>query len=148
METLSAMPLKVREAIKLIEADGWQPVATKGDHRQFKHPTKPARVTIAGRMWQDLKPKTEASILRQAGFAPMTNASDYLILIEGDGTTNYSAWSPDLPGCVAAADTVAQTVTLMREAIAFQLEGLAEDGDPAPKPSGPGVYIEAHPVAA
>ncbi len=78
----------------------------------------------------------------------MTNASDYLILVEGDATTNYSAWSPDLPGCVAAADTVEQTVALMREAIAFHLQGLAEDGEPAPKASGPGVYLEAHLVAA
>ena len=64
------MPLKVRDAIKLIEGDGWQLVATKGDHRQFKHPTKPGRVTIAGQMRDDLKPKTEASILRQAGLRP------------------------------------------------------------------------------
>jgi predicted RNA binding protein YcfA (HicA-like mRNA interferase family) len=39
---------KVRDAIKLIEADGWREVTTKGSHRQFKHPTKAGRVTIAG----------------------------------------------------------------------------------------------------
>jgi predicted RNA binding protein YcfA (HicA-like mRNA interferase family) len=40
--------MKVREVIKLIEADGWYMVATKGSHRQYKHLTRPGRVTIAG----------------------------------------------------------------------------------------------------
>jgi predicted RNA binding protein YcfA (HicA-like mRNA interferase family) len=38
---------KVREAIRLIEADGWRGVSTRGSHRQFQHPTKPGRVTVA-----------------------------------------------------------------------------------------------------
>ena len=46
-DKIDAVP-KVREAIKLIEADGWREVTTKGSHRQFKHPTKVGRVTIAG----------------------------------------------------------------------------------------------------
>ncbi len=49
---------KVREAIKLIEADGWRQVTTKGSHRQFKHPMKTGRVTIAGRLSDDLAPGT------------------------------------------------------------------------------------------
>lgn len=52
---------------------------------------------------------------------------------------NFSAYSPDLPGCVAAGKTLEETRRLMREAIAFHLEGLAEDGDVRPKPSG---YVE------
>ena len=48
--------MKVREAIKLLEADGWYLVATKGSHRQYKHPTKPGRVTIAGHSGDDLAP--------------------------------------------------------------------------------------------
>ena len=58
---------KVREAIELIEDDGWQQVATKGSHRQFKHPKKPGRVTIAGKPSDDLAPGTYNSILKQAG---------------------------------------------------------------------------------
>ena len=58
---------KVREAIKLIEADGWRKVTTKGSHRQFKHPMKTGRVTIAGRLSDDLAPGTYNSILKQAG---------------------------------------------------------------------------------
>ena len=58
---------KVREAIKLIEADGWRKVTTKGSHRQFKHPMKTGRVTIAGRLSDNLAPGTYNSILKQAG---------------------------------------------------------------------------------
>lgn len=63
---MGEMP-KVREAIKLIEADGWQEVVTKGSHRQFKHSTKSGRVTIAGKPSDDLAPGTYNSILKQAG---------------------------------------------------------------------------------
>jgi len=59
--------MKVREAIRLIEADGWYLVATRGSHRQYKHPTKPGRATIAGEPSDDLAPGTRNSILRRAG---------------------------------------------------------------------------------
>ena len=61
------MPTKVREAIRLIEEDGWRVVETRGSHRQFKHPCKPGRVTIAGKPSDDLAPGTFNSILKQAG---------------------------------------------------------------------------------
>lgn len=60
------MGMKVKEAIRLIETDGWSLVAQKGSHRQYKHPTKPGRVTIAGKPNDDLHPKTAKSILQQA----------------------------------------------------------------------------------
>lgn len=59
--------MKVREVIKLIKADGWYLVRTKGDHRQFHHQTKPGTVTVAGKMSEDIPPGTLNSILRQAG---------------------------------------------------------------------------------
>jgi predicted RNA binding protein YcfA (HicA-like mRNA interferase family) len=59
--------VKVREAMKLIERDGWFVVATRGSHRQYKHPTKLGRVTIAGKPPDDLAPGTLNSILKQAG---------------------------------------------------------------------------------
>lgn len=59
--------MKVREAIKLIEADGWYQVAMRGSHRQFKHPIKPGRVTVAGKPSDDLAPGTRNSVLKQAG---------------------------------------------------------------------------------
>jgi predicted RNA binding protein YcfA (HicA-like mRNA interferase family) len=59
--------MKVREVIKLIEGDGWRLVVTEGSHRQYKHPNKPGRVTIAGHLREDVHPKTLKSILAQAG---------------------------------------------------------------------------------
>ena len=58
--------MKVRDAIKMIEADGWYLVATRGSHRQYKHPTKVGRVTIASHPSHDLAPGTLNSILKQA----------------------------------------------------------------------------------
>jgi len=60
----------VREIIKLIEADGWYLARQKSSHRQFKHPTKPGLVTVAGHPPKVLGPKTVKSILRQSGLAP------------------------------------------------------------------------------
>jgi predicted RNA binding protein YcfA (HicA-like mRNA interferase family) len=59
--------VKVREAIKLIEQDGWQLVRTRGSHRQFKHPGKPGLVTVPGNLHDELAPGTLNSILKQAG---------------------------------------------------------------------------------
>lgn len=58
--------MKVRDIIKIVEADGWRHIETKGDHRQYKHHTKRGRVTIAGHASDDVHPKTVGSILRQA----------------------------------------------------------------------------------
>jgi predicted RNA binding protein YcfA (HicA-like mRNA interferase family) len=58
--------MKVREILKLLESDGWYLVVTKGSHRQYKHPKKPGRVTIAGHPSHDLAPGTLNSIFRQA----------------------------------------------------------------------------------
>jgi predicted RNA binding protein YcfA (HicA-like mRNA interferase family) len=61
------MAMKVREIIERLERDGWFLVATRGSHRQYKHPEKPGRVTIPGKLSADLHPKTRDSILKQAG---------------------------------------------------------------------------------
>jgi predicted RNA binding protein YcfA (HicA-like mRNA interferase family) len=58
--------MKVRDVIKLIEEDGWYLVITKGSHRQYKHPKKTGRVTIAGHPNDDLAPGTQSSIFKQA----------------------------------------------------------------------------------
>jgi predicted RNA binding protein YcfA (HicA-like mRNA interferase family) len=59
--------MTVREAIRLVVADGWYMVGQRGSHRQFKHPAKPGRVTIAGKESKDVPPGTLNSILHQAG---------------------------------------------------------------------------------
>lgn len=58
--------MKICDLIKLIETDGWYIVATKGSHRQYKHPIKVGRVTIAGHPNDDLAPGTLNSIFKQA----------------------------------------------------------------------------------
>jgi predicted RNase H-like HicB family nuclease len=65
----------------------------------------------------------------------------YAIVIENAGT-NYSAYVPDLPGCVATGATVAETEAQIREAIEFHLEGMKEDGSPIPPPTSRVEYVE------
>jgi predicted RNase H-like HicB family nuclease len=66
----------------------------------------------------------------------------YAVIIEA-GVRNYSAYVPDLPGCIATGKTLDQVKQVMREAIAFHLEGLKEDGLPIPEPTTLAEYIEA-----
>lgn len=63
---------------------------------------------------------------------------DFLIIIEGDGSTNYSSWAPDLLGCVSTGDTVEECARNMREAIGGHLEVMRDYGDPIPTPTRPG----------
>lgn len=62
--------MKVREAIRLIEAEGWYLVRTKGSHRQFRHPSQHGLVTVPGHPNDDLAPGTVNSILKQSGLKP------------------------------------------------------------------------------
>jgi predicted RNA binding protein YcfA (HicA-like mRNA interferase family) len=59
--------MKVRDAIKLIEKDGWRHVRTKGSHRQYQHTVKSGTVTVAGKPGADVPIGTLNSILKQAG---------------------------------------------------------------------------------
>jgi len=59
--------VKVREVIRLLEREGWVVVVTHGSHRQFKHPTKPGRVTVSGNLGDDMPKGTYGSVRRQAG---------------------------------------------------------------------------------
>ena len=59
--------MKVREVIKIIKKNGWYLVRTRGDHRQFKNPQKPGRVTISGNLARDMPQGTLNSVMKQAG---------------------------------------------------------------------------------
>ncbi|MCH8018415.1 type II toxin-antitoxin system HicA family toxin [candidate division KSB1 bacterium] len=59
--------MKVRDAIKMIQNDGWELVRTRGSHRQYKHQNKNGLVTIAGKPSDELAPGTLNSIFKQAG---------------------------------------------------------------------------------
>ena len=65
----------------------------------------------------------------------------YAIVIENAGS-NFSAYVPDLPGCVAVGESVAETERLIREAIELHLEGIRKDGSPIPQPSSKVDYVE------
>lgn len=58
---------KVRDAIRLVERDGWRHVRTRGSHRHYHHPEKAGIVTMAGKMSKDLSTEMRNSILKQAG---------------------------------------------------------------------------------
>lgn len=59
----------------------------------------------------------------------------YVVIVEGRPGTNYSAYAPDLPGCIATGDTVESCEANMAEAIAFHIEGLQLAGEPVPEPT-------------
>ncbi|MBU0751720.1 MAG: type II toxin-antitoxin system HicA family toxin [Gammaproteobacteria bacterium] len=59
--------MKVGEILERLQRDGWYLVVTRGSHRQFKHPSKSGRVTVAGKSSDDLAPGTLNSILKQSG---------------------------------------------------------------------------------
>ena len=66
----------------------------------------------------------------------------YPTVIEKAPGSNYSAYVPDLPGCVAAADSLEEVKRLMKEGIAFHVEGMREDGLPIPEPTTQVAYAD------
>ncbi|WP_310451890.1 type II toxin-antitoxin system HicA family toxin [Sulfuritalea sp.] len=59
--------MKIGEVLRMLQADGWFLVATRGSHRQYKHPVKPGRVTVPGKPSDDVAPGTLNSIMKQSG---------------------------------------------------------------------------------
>ena len=58
--------MKVKDAVRILEKDGWYLAKTRGSHRQFKHPSKTGKVTVAGKLSKEIPVGTLKSILRQA----------------------------------------------------------------------------------
>ncbi|MCA1579310.1 MAG: type II toxin-antitoxin system HicB family antitoxin [Acidobacteria bacterium] len=65
----------------------------------------------------------------------------YAVIVE-EGESSFGAHVPDLPGCVAVADTKEEVLDLIQEAIEFHLEGLREDGQPIPRPASSVEYVD------
>ena len=65
----------------------------------------------------------------------------YAVIVE-EGENSFGAYVPDLPGCVAVAETKKEVMELIQEAIKFHIEGLREDGQPIPEPSSSIEYVE------
>ncbi len=72
----------------------------------------------------------------------------YVVVLEGDDESGYSAYSPDLPGVVAAGATRQETETLLAEAMAGHIAMLKEQGEPVPEPSETASVVIIDPAAA
>ncbi len=123
---------KVSEVIKLLELDGWTLKRTTGSHRHYTHRSKPGLVTVAGKPSATLKPGTEASIAGRVTEGAFVKG--YVVVFEGDDATGFSAYAPDLPGVIAAADTREETEQLMREAMTEHIALLRQIGESVPEP--------------
>ncbi|MBV9498829.1 MAG: type II toxin-antitoxin system HicB family antitoxin [Acidobacteriaceae bacterium] len=108
--------------------------ALAGGHRQYKHPRKRGRVTVSGHPSDEVHPRTLQSVL--------TKSMRYAVVIES-GSQNFSAYVPDLPGCIATGKTLDEVLANIRGATEFHLEGLRADGLPIPEPTTRWEYIEA-----
>jgi predicted RNase H-like HicB family nuclease len=96
--------------------------------RQFKHPAKPGRVTVSGHPRDDIHPKTLKSIVTQAGLGRRKEEGvvmQYAMIIE-KGERNYSAYLPDLPGCIATGKTLEQVKQRMSEAVELHFNRAAD----------------------
>ena len=136
--------MKVRQIIKLLTDDGWFQVARKGSHRQFKHDTKPGRVTVAGKPNDDtwhLAQRTTSCGRLDLRTKRTSTMHRYLVIIE-KANGNYSAFSPDVPGCIATGATREEAEQEFHSALQMHLEGLKEDGLPIPLPSASVRYVE------
>src|SRR5688572_14188124 len=98
--------MKVSEVLRLLKDDGWVLVRTKGSHRQFKHPTKSGRVTLAGKPVIPFRQvHWRVSSSKRAGINRGEIMKRYAIVVEA-AENNFAAYVPDLPGCVATGDTI------------------------------------------
>lgn len=134
--------MKVRELVRVLEQDVWVLLRTRGSQSRVRRPAKPGTVTVAGKPSVEVPVGTLWSVLKQAGLlAGKGNEMRCLVVIE-KGETSFGAYVPDLPGCVAAAESEAEVRHLIKEAIEFHIEGLRDAGDPVPPPSSSGEAVD------
>lgn len=132
--------MKVRDILKLLADDGWEVVRTSRSHRQMKHPEKKGRSRLQAKpvlrfQWERLR----VSVNKQT--SKKSIKMGYAVVIE-KGDTSFGAYVPDLPGCVAVGETREETMTLIREAIEFHLEGMKAEGQEVPEPHSEADYVD------
>jgi predicted RNase H-like HicB family nuclease/predicted RNA binding protein YcfA (HicA-like mRNA interferase family) len=138
-------PAKVRSMIPALERDGWSEVGqVVGSHRQFSHLRKRGRITVPATLDDELAPGTMASLRRAAGLPPpsgrrMAMAPErtdlgYVVIVEPT-RTGYSAYVPNLPGCITVGRTRVEIKRQMSEAIALHLAGIRGDRAQIPQPA-------------
>ena len=150
------MPRTFKDLIIKIERDGWYLVAQNGSHRQYKHPSKKGRVTIAAhKLSDDVNLKTEKSILKQAGLIQFSRGDtmyknypdEYIFPALIEQCKNcYNVTFPDLPGCVASGTTIKEAITEAREGLALHLWGFEQDGEQVPQSSFCDVQADANAI--
>jgi len=135
--------MKVKDVIRLLEDDGWYLARTRGSHHQFKHSTKSSTVTVSGKAKHRCAARNAEQYSEAGGLRGAERGSimRYAVIVE-EGKNSFGAHVPDLPGCVAVADTKQEVLQLIQEAIEFHLEGLREEGQPIPEPSSSVEYVE------
>jgi predicted RNA binding protein YcfA (HicA-like mRNA interferase family)/predicted RNase H-like HicB family nuclease len=122
----------VRDIISRIEADGWVQVSQEGSHRQFKHPSKRGRLTVAGHKGGGVPTGTIKNIIKQAQLA---SDMQYAVIFEKETNSDWGAYVPDLQGCVAVAKTRDEVDRLIREALVIHIRGMREDAELVPEPT-------------
>jgi predicted RNase H-like HicB family nuclease len=132
--------MKVRDLIKLIEADGWAHGSSERQSSAVQAcdkiwPCHGSRASGRRRSGRDAEEYLSASANRG------TKEVTYTVIIENAGM-NYSAYVPDLLGCITTGAMPEETMCNIREAIELHLEGIREDGDPVPEPSTTAAVIE------
>ena len=98
------------------------------------HPTKPGRVRIPGRPNDELLAGNLCEYTWTGRIEVMADQLSFAVIVE-KGEHNFSAYAPELPGCVTTGSTIEETLANMREAISFHLQGIAEDQRPLPTSS-------------
>ena len=99
-------------------------------------------MTVAGKPGAEPPTGTVKSIFKQAQIEDNWRVMQYTAIIEKGAHTDWGAYVPDLPGCVAVGETREEVEQLIREAIELHLEGMREDGQLIPTPSSTAVVID------
>jgi predicted RNase H-like HicB family nuclease len=140
--------MKISEIILLLEKDGWKLKRVSGSHRHFAHPDK-ARAGYRRRQAERyLETQDRVEHPEASGPAKGSAVKGYVVVFEGDDESGYSAYSPDLPGVIAAGDSRQETETLMIEAMAAHIALLRQEGQPVPEPSEAASVTILDPAAA
>lgn len=109
--------MEARHLLKALKDDGWYLGDTAGACRQYVHRERPETITVCVRYTDELGPEALASV-RAPG--PARGASGHEVVLEST-SSGVSAWSPDLPGCIATGSTEAEAEARLREAMALHL---------------------------
>ena len=112
--------MKVSDLLRLVHDDGWFLVATRGSHRQFRDAEKPGRVTVPGKPRERFGARDSSTVSSSRPVSGKTKvtAMRYAVVIE-NASSNFSAYVPDLPGCIATGATLSETEAAIREASCF-----------------------------